>query len=53
MYDPWVPGRARYCAADASALQNDGFKAADPNGNGLCSLAECETFLLKALVRIT
>jgi len=39
-----------YCDEAATALQDEGFKTADPNGNGLCSLAECETFLLKALV---
>jgi len=32
------------------ALRKEGFKSADPNGNGLCSLAELETFVLKALV---
>ena len=31
-------------------LQEEGFVAADPNGNGLCSLAELETFVLKTLV---
>ena len=30
--------------------REEGFKAADPNGNGLCSLAELETFVLKSLV---
>jgi hypothetical protein len=32
------------------ALRDEGFKAADPNGNGLCSLAELETFVLKSLI---
>lgn len=32
------------------ALRKEGFKSADPNGNGLCSLAELETFVLKTLV---
>ena len=32
------------------ALRAEGFKAADPNGNGLCSLAELETFVLKSLI---
>ena len=30
--------------------REEGFKTADPNGNGLCSLAELETFVLKSLV---
>ena len=28
-----------------------GFKFADPNGNGLCSLAEIENFVLQMLLR--
>jgi hypothetical protein len=35
---------------EAAALRVEGFKDADPNGNGLCSLAELETFVLKRLV---
>ena len=34
----------------AEATRKEEFKAADPNGNGLCSLAELETWVLKALV---
>jgi hypothetical protein len=32
------------------ALRKSGFTLADPNGNGLCSLAELEGFVLKALL---
>ena len=32
------------------ALREEGFKSADPNGNGLCSLAELENFVVKSLV---
>ena len=32
------------------ALRKRGFKLADPNGNGLCSLAELETFVLQTLM---
>jgi hypothetical protein len=32
-----------------AALRAEGFLTADPNGNGLCSLAELETFVLKRL----
>ena len=32
------------------ALRKRGFTLADPNGNGLCSLAELEGFVLKALL---
>jgi len=41
-----------YCEETKAAekLLEEGFKLADPNGNGLCSLAECEAFLLKTLV---
>jgi len=35
---------------EGDALRKEGFIAADPNGNGLCSLAELETFVLKTLV---
>jgi hypothetical protein len=35
---------------EGDALRVEGFKAADPNGNGLCSLAELETFVLKSLM---
>jgi hypothetical protein len=40
------------CSGDASgaALRNVGFQLADPNGNGLCSLAELEGFVLKTLL---
>jgi hypothetical protein len=31
-------------------LRAEGFLAADPNGNGLCSLAELETFVLRELL---
>jgi hypothetical protein len=34
----------------AEEMRKEGFIAADPNGNGLCSLAELETFVLKYLV---
>jgi hypothetical protein len=33
-----------------NALREEGWKAADMNGNGLCSLAELETFVLKSLI---
>ena len=41
-----------YCAESdaAKALRKKGFRAADPNGNGLCSLAELEGFVLGTLV---
>ena len=35
---------------EAEEMRKEGFIAADPNGNGLCSLAELETFVLKYLV---
>eukprot|EP00613_Pedinella_sp_CCMP2098_P047261 CAMPEP_0171835758 /NCGR_PEP_ID=MMETSP0992-20121227/11173_1 /TAXON_ID=483369 /ORGANISM="non described non described, Strain CCMP2098" /LENGTH=581 /DNA_ID=CAMNT_0012451641 /DNA_START=47 /DNA_END=1792 /DNA_ORIENTATION=- len=35
---------------EAEKLREEGFVTADPNGNGLCSLAELETFVLKSLV---
>lgn len=35
---------------EGERLREEGFKAADPNGNGLCSLAELETFVMKQLV---
>ena len=28
------------------------FTYADPNGNGLCSLAECENYLLQMLMKV-
>jgi hypothetical protein len=34
----------------AAALRTAGFRSADPNGNGLCSLAEIEGFVLKTLL---
>ena len=34
----------------AEELRKEGFLMADPNGNGLCSLAELETFALKKLI---
>jgi len=34
-----------------AALRKKGFKLADPNGNGLCSLAELETFVLQTLMK--
>jgi hypothetical protein len=34
----------------AKDMREVGFITADPNGNGLCSLAELETFVLKTLV---
>ena len=44
------------CAARAAARSDagderrkEGFVMADPNGNGLCSLAELETYILKKL----
>ena len=36
--------------AQGDALREAAFKAADPNGNGLCSLAELETWVLGVLV---
>ena len=35
---------------EGEKLRDEGFLAADPNGNGLCSLAEIETFVLKRLL---
>ena len=35
---------------EAKALRKRGFRLADPNGNGLCSLAEIETFVLQTLM---
>ena len=35
------------------ALRKKGFRAADPNGNGLCSLAEIENFILSTLIGST
>jgi hypothetical protein len=37
-------------SAEGEKLRALGFKAADPNGNGLCSLAELETFVLQCLM---
>lgn len=34
-----------------AALRKEGFKLADPNGNGLCSLAEIEGFVLQTLLK--
>jgi hypothetical protein len=34
----------------AAALRKVGFRSADPNGNGLCSLAELEGFVLQKLL---
>jgi hypothetical protein len=31
-------------------VRAEAFKSADPNGNGLCSLAELETFVLQRLL---
>jgi hypothetical protein len=44
---------ALYAEKDSAgvALREGGFKMADPNGNGLCSLAELEGFVLKSLVK--
>ena len=41
-----------YCAKtpEAEKLREEGMVEADPNGNGLCSLAELETFVLKRLL---
>ena len=41
-----------YCAKtlEAEKLREEGMVDADPNGNGLCSLAEIETFVLKRLL---
>jgi len=36
---------------EATALRKSGFRLADPNGNGLCSLAEIETFVLQTLMK--
>ena len=40
------------CGSDESgeAARKEGFTLADPNGNGLCSLAELEGFVLKTLL---
>jgi hypothetical protein len=35
---------------EGKKLRKAGFSSADPNGNGLCSLAELEGFVLKALL---
>ena len=35
---------------EGEKLRDEGFLAADPNGNGLCSLAELETFVLLTLL---
>ena len=52
---------AKFCApfrpyaekTDAgAALRKKGFRAADPNGNGLCSLAELEGFILNSLLGV-
>jgi hypothetical protein len=37
--------------SEGEKLREEGFLDADPNGNGLCSLAELETFVLKLLVK--
>jgi hypothetical protein len=42
---PFLPA----CTA-GDALRKKGFSACDPNGNGLVSLAEAETFVLKTLL---
>ena len=34
-------------------LRKTGFRKADPNGNGLCSLAEIENFILSTLIEAT
>ena len=41
-----------FCSKDEEGKKQRkiGFRAADPNGNGLCSLAELETWLLKCLL---
>ena len=44
-FEPMAAGGAAGVAARA-----EGFSAADPNGNGLCSLAELETYVLKTLL---
>jgi hypothetical protein len=36
---------------EGDALREKSFLSADPNGNGLCSLAELETFVLKELIK--
>jgi len=50
---------AKFCAPfrpysektdESAALRKKGFRAADPNGNGLCSLAELEGFVLQTLL---
>ena len=38
------------CATEGAGLRTEGFSLADPNGNGLCSLAELEGFVQKALM---
>ena len=37
-------------SSEAEAKREEGFKLADPNGNGLCSLAELEGFVLATLL---
>jgi hypothetical protein len=37
-------------SSEADAKREEGFKLADPNGNGLCSLAELEGFVLATLL---
>lgn len=36
---------------EAELARSEAFKSADPNGNGLCSLAELETYVLKVLLQ--
>jgi hypothetical protein len=45
---PFVPLAA--ASEDAAKLRNAAFRSADPNGNGLCSLAELEGFVLQKLL---
>jgi len=47
-FDPFAA--ATDSAPEGQALLASGFSDADPNGNGLCSLAELETFVLKRLL---
>ena len=36
---------------EGEKLRKEAFRAADPNGNGLCSLAELETWVLQVLLK--
>ena len=46
---PFIPMSLK--TPEGEKLRKGGFRDADPNGNGLCSLAELETFVLKELMK--